>query len=77
MEVPIVLSFDYTDFEDYWSKLLDRSDTDCPTSDRPCPPDLRSEIEDHVRAGYLAGLPDGSRSFAVVLRAVRGTVPRR
>ena len=37
---------------------------------------LRSEIEDHVRAGYLAGLPDGPRSFAVVLRAVRGTVPR-
>jgi hypothetical protein len=73
-EVPIVLSFDYTDFEDYWSgfstgptRIAQRLTT--------LPSGLRSEIEEHVRAGYLAGLPDGPRSFAVVVRAVRGTVP--
>jgi SAM-dependent methyltransferase len=73
-EVPIVLSFDYTDFEDYWTSFstgptrVAQHLTDVPSG-------VHSEIEQHVRAGYLAGLPDGSRSFAVVLRAVRGTVP--
>jgi hypothetical protein len=32
----------------------------------------RAEIERHVRVGYLAGMPDGPRSFAVIVRAVRG-----
>jgi hypothetical protein len=34
-----------------------------------------AEIERHVRAGYLAGLPDGPGSFAIIVRAARGTVP--
>jgi SAM-dependent methyltransferase len=75
VEVPIVLSFDYTDFEDYWSSW-----STGPTRIAQClvvlPSEVRSEIERHVRAGYLAGLPDGPRSFAAVVRAVRGTVPR-
>jgi SAM-dependent methyltransferase len=74
-EVPIVLSFDYTSFEDYWSSFS-TGPTRIAQHLTTLPSGLRSEIEDHVRAGYLAGLPDGSRSFAVVLRAVRGTVPR-
>jgi hypothetical protein len=28
-----------------------------------------------IRAGYLAGMADGLRSFAIIVRAVRGTVP--
>jgi hypothetical protein len=40
------------------------------------PTELHRDIERHVRAGYLAGLPDGPRSFAVIVRAVRGVVPR-
>lgn len=36
----------------------------------------RAEIEPNVRAGYLAGLPDGPRSFAIIVRAVRGIVPQ-
>ena len=39
------------------------------------PSELRAKIELHVRAGYLAGLPDGPRSFAIIVRAVRGIVP--
>jgi len=39
------------------------------------PPQLRGEVKRHVRSGYLAGLPDGARSFAIIVRAVRGTVP--
>lgn len=75
VEVPMVLSFDYTDFEDYWSSFS-TGPTRIAQHLTDLPHDLRSEIEQHVRAGYLAGLPDGPRSFAVILRAVRGTVPR-
>jgi hypothetical protein len=74
VEVPIVLSFDYSDFEDYWSSFS-TGPTRIAQHLADLPQDLRNEIEQHVRAGYLAGLPDGARSLAVVLRAVRGTVP--
>jgi SAM-dependent methyltransferase len=73
-EVPIVLSFDYIDFEDYWSSFS-TGPTRIAQHLTTLPAGLRTEIEDHVRAGFLAGLPDGARSFAVILRAVRGTVP--
>jgi SAM-dependent methyltransferase len=74
-EVPIVFSFDFDDFHDYWSSFSS-GPTRIAQHLTTLPAGLRSEIEDHVRAGYLVGLPDGLRSFAVVLRAVRGTVPR-
>ena len=74
VEVPIVLSFDYTSFEDYWlscstgpSRIAQRL--------QALPAELRAEIQRHVQAGYLAGLPDGPRSFATIVRAVRGVVP--
>ena len=73
LEVPIVLSFDYTGFEDYWSSFS-TGPTRIAQRLVALPSGLRSEIEQHVRAGYLAGLADGPRSFAVVVRAVRGTV---
>ncbi len=75
VEVPIVLSLDYTGFEDYWSSFS-TGPTRIAQHLTALPSDVRSEIEQHVRAGYLAGLPNGARSFAVVVRAVRGTVPR-
>lgn len=75
VEVPIVLSFDYAHFYDYWSSF-----STGPTRIAQCldtlPSERRGEIEQLVRSGYLAGLPDGPRSFAAVVRAVRGTVPR-
>ena len=74
VEVPMVLSFDYADFEDYWSSFS-TGPTRIAQHLTTLPAGLRSEIEDHVRDGYLAGLPDGPRSFAVVLRALRGTIP--
>jgi len=39
------------------------------------PDDVRGAVERHVRAGYLAGLPDGPRSFPMIFRVVRGVVP--
>ena len=75
IEVPIVLSFDYTDFQDYWSSFS-TGPSRIAQGLMALPPELRSEIERHVRDGYLAGLPDGGRSFAVIIRAVRGIVPQ-
>ena len=71
VEVPIVLSFDYIGFEDYWSSWS-TGPTRIAQRLIALSSDLRSEIEQHVQAGYLAGLPDGPRSFAAIVRAVRG-----
>lgn len=57
----MVLSFDYTDFEDYWSSFS-TGPTRIAQRLAALPSGLRNEIEQHVRAGYLAGLPDGPRS---------------
>jgi hypothetical protein len=75
VEVPIVLSFDYANFEDYWSSFS-TGPTRIAQRLIALPTELRNEIERHVRDAYLAGLPDGPRSFAIIVRAVRGLVPR-
>ena len=74
IEVPIVTSFDYTSFEDYWSSF---STGPGPLGQcvEALPAKVRAQVERHVRAGYLAGLPDGQRSFAIIFRGVRGIVP--
>jgi SAM-dependent methyltransferase len=74
VEEPIVISFDYASFQDYWSSFS-TGPTRIAQRLSALPPKLRAEIEGHVRAGYLAGLPDGPRSFAIIVRAVRGVVP--
>lgn len=74
VEVPIVLSFDYTDFQDYWSSWS-TGPTRIAQRLAELASEPRSAVEQHVRAGYLAELPDGPRSFAAIVRAVRGTVP--
>jgi SAM-dependent methyltransferase len=75
VEIPIVLSFDYANFQDYWTSFS-TGPTRIAQRLIGVPSGVRSEIERHVRDGYLAGLPDGARSFAVIVRAVRGTVSR-
>jgi SAM-dependent methyltransferase len=75
IEAPIVLSFDYTDFQDYWSSFS-TGPSRTAQGLMALPLELQSEIEKHVRSGYLAGLPDGPRSFAVIVRSVRGLVPQ-
>jgi SAM-dependent methyltransferase len=74
VEEPIVISFDYASFRDYWSSFS-TGPTRIAQRLLTLPSTLRSEIEGHVRDGYLAGLPDGPRSFAIIVRAVRGVVP--
>jgi hypothetical protein len=76
VEVPIVISFDYASFADYWSNFTTGQGR-LGAHLKSLPGGLRDEIQGHVRAGYLGGLPDGPRSFAVIVRAVRGVVPDR
>ena len=64
----------YASFDDYWSSWS-TGPTRIAQRLQTLPTELCSEIERRVRAGYLAGLPDGPRSFAVIVRAVRGIVP--
>jgi hypothetical protein len=76
VEVPIVISFDYTSFDEYWTNFT-TSQARVGSRLRELPGDVRGNIQRHVRAGYLGGLPDGPRSFAIIVRAVRGLVPAR
>jgi hypothetical protein len=73
-EVPIVISFDYTSFADYWSNFTTGQGR-LGTLLKGLPADRYDSIRQHVEAGYRSGLPDGPRSFAAILRAVRGVVP--
>jgi len=70
VEVPIVISFDYPSFEDYWSSF---SMAPSPIGQRVAalPAELLSEVERHVHSGYLASLSDAPRSFATIVRLVR------
>jgi len=74
VEEPIVISFDYASSNDYWTSFS-TGPTRIAQRLTALPTDLRGEIERNVKAGYLAGMPDGPRSFAIVVRAVRGIVP--
>jgi len=74
VEEPIVISFGYASFQDYWSSFS-TGPTRIAQRLSALPSKLRAEIEGRVRDGYLAGLPDGPRSFAIIVRAVRGVVP--
>ena len=73
-EIPVVVDCEYASFADYWATF-----TDGPGSITSIlmalSDDARGSIEQHVRAGYLVGLPDGPRSFPMMFRVVRGLVP--
>jgi len=68
VEEPIVISFDYASLDDYWTSFS-TGPTRIAQRLTALPTDLRGEIERNVKAGYLAGLPDGPRAFAIVVRA--------
>jgi 2-polyprenyl-3-methyl-5-hydroxy-6-metoxy-1,4-benzoquinol methylase len=74
VEIPIVLSFDYSTFDDYWSSYA-KGPSSIARQLMTLPQELLAKVEQHVRDGYLVGLPDGRRCFATIIRAVRGVVP--
>jgi SAM-dependent methyltransferase len=73
-EVPVVVDCEYLSFPNYWATFTGGQGS-ISGSLMALSDDVRGEIEQHVRAGYLAGLPDGPRSFPMIFRVVRGVVP--
>jgi SAM-dependent methyltransferase len=72
-EVPVVVDCEYPAFADYWATFTGgQGSISGPLM--ALSEDVRGTIERHVRAGYLAGLPDGPRSFPMMFRVVRGVV---
>jgi SAM-dependent methyltransferase len=73
-EVPVVTDCVYSSFSDYWATFA-RGQGYIAARFMELPDHIRGEIERHVRAGYLAGMPDGPRCIPKVTRVVRGIVP--
>jgi SAM-dependent methyltransferase len=73
-EIPVVVDCEYPSFADYWATFT-AGQGRLSTLLKQLSGGLRSKIERHVRGGYLAGSPDGPRTFPMVIRAVRGVVP--
>ena len=75
VEIPLVVDCEYPSFADYWATFTGGQGI-ISTHLMALPDDVRGAVEEHVRVGYLLGSPDGPRSFPMMFRAVRGTVPR-
>ena len=73
-EMPMVVDCAYPSFADYWASVTG-SPGSIAAPLMAASEEVRSAIEKHVRAGYLAGLPDGPRCFPMMFRMVRGMVP--
>ena len=73
-EVPIVISFDFESFDDYWTSLCTGPNSMAQRMN-VMPAERRDEIHRLVMSSYLAGMKDGPRSFASIVRSVRGVVP--
>jgi SAM-dependent methyltransferase len=73
-QTSLLIRMEFESIDDYWSPFT--------TGEGP-PGQLlasltqpaRATLQDHLRHAYLAGKPDGARSFAAVAWACRGTVP--
>ena len=73
-EAPLVVSYDYTSFDDYWGTWL-AGQGRVGSYVVNLSEEARATLGAHVRDAYLGGRPDGLRSFSVIHRAVRGIVP--
>jgi SAM-dependent methyltransferase len=69
----LTIRMDYADFADYWRPLFGGQGP-VGAYATTLPADLRSRIEEAVRAAYCAGAPDGPRSMTATAWAVRGVV---
>lgn len=70
----LLIRAEFADFEDYWSPFA--------SGEGPVgqfltkqPAAMQATLRRHVERAFLAGKPDGPRSFACVALACRGTVP--
>jgi len=73
-ETSIMTRMEYASFDDYWKPFLGRQ-AGAAAYIAKLPPGEVDRIREGVRLAYLAGDPDGPRSFAAVAWAVKGKVP--
>ena len=74
IEVPIVISFDFESFDDYWTSLCTGPNSMAQRMN-VMPSERRDDIHRLVMSSYLASMDDGPRSFASIVRSVRGVAP--
>ena len=73
-EARLSIPFAYSSFADYWATFTTgQGRTGAHLMSLPEP--KRLEIEQHVRAAYGCGQPDGPRAFTTTFWTVRGLVP--
>jgi hypothetical protein len=71
----LMIRLDFADFADYWAPFASGEGglgAYVATLDDA----RRGRLEDHLRAAYLIGRPDGERSFVAVALSCRGLVPK-
>jgi SAM-dependent methyltransferase len=73
-ERALLIRMDHADFADYWGPIV-RGEGPMGAYVAGLGEAERARLEGHVRTAYLAGAPDGPRSFAAVAWSCRGVVP--
>ena len=68
IEVPIVISFDFELFDDYWTSLCTGPNSMAQRMN-VMPSERRDDIHRLVMSSYLASMDDGPRSFASIVRS--------
>jgi hypothetical protein len=73
-DTSLTIRMDFDRFDDYWGPFEGR---DGPGAQhvQTLSADAKARLRDAVRRAYLAGEPDGARSFAATSWAVKGRVP--
>jgi ubiquinone/menaquinone biosynthesis C-methylase UbiE len=74
-ETELSIRMEFANFDDYWIPLMAGQGTQAAYL-QSLPEETSQRIVTAVRNAYLAGQPDGPRSFVSVAWAARGTVPR-
>ena len=74
-ERPLIIRMEPQNFADYWEPY---ASGEGPIGAYVTALDAaaRARLEEHLRAAYLVGRPDGPRSFAAIAWSCRGVVPR-
>ena len=73
-ERSLLIRMEHTDFADYWQPWL-AGEGPVGSYVTGLGEAARARLEEHLRAAYLAGAPDGPRSFTAVAWSCRGVVP--
>lgn len=73
VQTSLTIRMDFASFADYWTPWLNGQGT-VGAYVTGLDQERRTRLEDHMRRAYLAGAPDGPRSFAATAWAVRGIV---